>query len=360
MRPDLSVEGLEGRKLLSSLNVSRFPVPTGQVTQLDRIVTGPDGNLWFTGNPGDGVVGDTFTTGEIGRITPGGRITVFPLPKGDAPNGGLTAGPDGNVWFVSSNGIARITTSGVLTEFKVPVGTNPMGLTGGPDGNLWFTDQGLGKVGRITPKGVVTEFPIPDGSLPGVPEIGSALLSQTLTTGADGNLWFMTHFSDPPTGNLTGAIERMTPTGAVKGFKLPSGWTADSITTGLDGNVWFTESRDAGSVFKFGKITPAGKITEFKMPAVLKGEVSLSITAGTGTSLWFNLADNNFDVGPNPLGTVGSITTRGKVHLFALPHAFQGATSLTTGPDGNLWFTDVSNPFDNGTPVALGRFKPKG
>jgi len=41
-----------------------------------------------------------------------------------------------------------------------PVWAGPIGITAGPDGNLWFTEMVAGKVGRITTAGVVTEFPV--------------------------------------------------------------------------------------------------------------------------------------------------------------------------------------------------------
>jgi streptogramin lyase len=48
--------------------ITESPIPT-KGTPFD-ITAGPDGNLWFTG----------YSTGEIGRITPGGSITKFALP----------------------------------------------------------------------------------------------------------------------------------------------------------------------------------------------------------------------------------------------------------------------------------------
>ena len=41
---------------------------------------------------------------------------------------------------------------------------NSEDLTAGPDGNLWFTTVAFtdrNKIGRITPSGQITEFPIP-------------------------------------------------------------------------------------------------------------------------------------------------------------------------------------------------------
>src|SRR5260221_6830523 len=89
-----------------------------------------------------------------------GSITEFSpasLPRG------ITAGPDGNVWFAESGGnkIGRITPSGSITEFPTPTkSSGPWGITTGPDGNVWFTEV-VGKIGRITTGGSITEFPIP-------------------------------------------------------------------------------------------------------------------------------------------------------------------------------------------------------
>jgi virginiamycin B lyase len=123
-------------------------------------VLGPDGNLWFT----------DLGASVIGRLTPQGRFRSFPLPTTEW---GLysTPGPDGNLWFTELRGasrttpgpVARITTKGVVTEFRLPgKGTGGLCITTGPDGNLWFT-QASGsapsmRIGRITPQGGITEF----------------------------------------------------------------------------------------------------------------------------------------------------------------------------------------------------------
>src|SRR5436190_1932063 len=82
-----------------------------------------------------------------GEITTAGAISEFPLPIGGGP-AGITAGPDGNLWFAHPpNRIGRITTAGVLTEFPIPTEkAGPIGITAGPDGNLWFTENAGNKV----------------------------------------------------------------------------------------------------------------------------------------------------------------------------------------------------------------------
>jgi virginiamycin B lyase len=66
----------------------------------------------------------------------------------------LTAGPDGNVWFtdIQTSSIGRITPTGVVTEFPLPApDSGPFMIATGPDGNLWFTLQGEAEIASITP-----------------------------------------------------------------------------------------------------------------------------------------------------------------------------------------------------------------
>lgn|GEM_PF-3842342 len=54
--------------------------------------------------------------------------------------------------------MARVTTSGVVTEFP-NVFSGVWGITAGPDGRVWFAG-GLG-IGAISSTGVVEPFPLP-------------------------------------------------------------------------------------------------------------------------------------------------------------------------------------------------------
>jgi streptogramin lyase len=66
-----------------------------------------------------------------------GTITEFPLPTGSGGPIGITAGPDGNLWFTAGTDIGRITTKGRVTGFPIPPALGgPQFITAGPDGNL--------------------------------------------------------------------------------------------------------------------------------------------------------------------------------------------------------------------------------
>src|SRR5437870_2030675 len=103
--------------------------------------------------------------GPVASAAPGavGTITEFPIPTPYSNTWDITAGPDGSLWFAEEGAakIGRITPAGVITEFPLTPRSAPRSITAGPDGNLWFTESAVNKVGRITPSGVIAEFVIP-------------------------------------------------------------------------------------------------------------------------------------------------------------------------------------------------------
>src|SRR5260370_1522739 len=85
-----------------------------------------------------------------------------PLPHPNSMPGAIANGPDGNLWFTESNSqsgsggtdrIGRMSPDGSVTEFPLGAHAEPSGIAVGPDGNLWFTEDGANKIGRITPGG---------------------------------------------------------------------------------------------------------------------------------------------------------------------------------------------------------------
>src|SRR5262245_22661777 len=84
------------------------------------------------------------------RCTPA-AVTEFPVLTANSGPEGITAGPDGALWFTENRDkIGRITTGGAVTEFALPARSSPQGIAAGPDGALWFTEVDGNKIGRIT------------------------------------------------------------------------------------------------------------------------------------------------------------------------------------------------------------------
>jgi virginiamycin B lyase len=167
--------GVDGR-------VNRFAVPCDQcngngdkLAYIESIAVGPDSNAWIAGTyvNGDGSPLNGGLNSFVGRFTPAGQFTSFPLLTVDAfrrfefastGHSSITAGPDGNMWFTENSPakIGKITMAGAISEFPLPSKFSaPSAITRGPDNNLWFTEPPAGKIGRITPSGTLIEYPTP-------------------------------------------------------------------------------------------------------------------------------------------------------------------------------------------------------
>ena len=290
----------------------------------DTIVSGPDGNLWFS-NPGG--------VDRIGRITTDGAITEDEI---DLPNhfmASLARGPEGNLWYVDpTKSINRYTLGGEVTRFMdgPRFELRPYAIARGPDGNLWFAVRGgePRAIGRITPTGEITEYLA--GLNPGSFPYG-------ISPGPDGNVWFTDNGTTP-------AIGRITPSGEITEFTagLGAGSVMESIAPGPDGNLWFTNLGTQA----IGRITPSGVITEFS-EGLGPDSRPKGITPGPDGNLWFT------DRGSvDSTRAIGRITPAGEITVWrAGLNENNFLQFLTSGPDGNVWFTD------SGFTPAIGRIQ---
>jgi streptogramin lyase len=303
---------------------------SGQISQVGAgspegpLVTGSDGNLWTAVEKS--AYGGVAGFPGIARIAPGGGEAFFPPPEGVVNStryetGGLSADPDGNIWFTSNsvNGeneqirVSRITPTGQVTELPIPLSLAP-GVTTQNElapreiasgaGAAWLlSERGLT---RVTPEGQMSFLPVP-ATVNG--HVG-------LTFGPDGNLWatYATRTSTP-SDPRTLEVRRITPEGAVTTF--PSTYIgheqAVGITSGPDGNLWVANGA------RILRITTAGVVTEFPsgLPGLPYGDGAEAITAGPDGNLWFTGRT-----------AIGRITIIGSVTVFPLP----GITQPPSGP----------------------------
>lgn len=116
------------------------------------VAAGEDGTIWVAAD-------------ALYRISTALKITArYKLPIKTGPCCALVWGPDDALWFPDpdNNSIARITTTGILNEFRILTPASfPDGLTVGGDGALWFTELNGNKIGRITTSGRISEYRIP-------------------------------------------------------------------------------------------------------------------------------------------------------------------------------------------------------
>lgn len=261
------------------------------------ITAGPDGNLWFVEQGSE----------YVGRMTTSGATTKFAASAGSGP-ASIVAGPDGNLWFTEVFGdrIGRITPAGVVTEFAVAPGVEPRGITAGPDGNLWFTEQSGNRIGRITVEGTITRFAIPTADA----------RPRDIVAAADGNLWFAEENA--------AQIGRITTEGVITEFSTFANGNI-GIAAGTDDALWFT-SIGGNSI---GRITTSGAVTQYPLPT--PDSAPIGIVAAADGNLWFTEGQAN---------KVGRITTGGVIEEYSVPTANSRPFGITAGPDQAVWFTE--------------------
>ena len=325
----------------ASPTVTDFPLsaPGGKPAEL---VVAPDGVVWFTDN-GAAAVGRLAPDGTVrmfpvsaGRqpasigIGPGGEVwfTQYawsePAQPGDPPP--ATPGP---------SAIGRIGLDGTVTEFPLPTQANkwmggddplssagPGGITAGPDGAMWFTESGAGQIGRIGPDGVITEYPVPrrEGS-PGSP------FPYGIIPGPDGALWFHEQIAarlgriDPGTKVITEYELHPRPSNRME-------WSSGGpLVRGPDGGFWFGDWLT--TIYRVGT---SGLMTPFRIAPPADG--IRAIVAGPDGQLWF--ADQRSPA-------VFRMTTKGVVTKLwvppGAPKAWESFGGMTVAPDGAVWVT---------------------
>ena len=298
---------------------------------IDELLTGPDGNLWFTG------ISDTLKE-VVGRMTPSGAFMIYPMSTG-ASFDGIASGPDGNIWFTEAAAlkIGRLVPStGQIYEFAVPVppppasasprNTQATDIVVGPDGALWFDVQQIameaamptGYVGRITTAGVVSLFTVPGGDQP----IG-------IQAGADGNMWSRIAVSG--VSQAACVIPGYTPTSTVA--QVSAGRVTEvsedspafaGYVVGPDGNHWWMTSSG-----RLRRTTAAGDVKDFPTRSSLGFWDAFRFVFGPDGKIWY--VDG---------GNVLSMTLSGLVTTYHAPGPNSGATWITLGPNGKIWFVE--------------------
>ena len=218
---DYSGSGLV--RITMSGSAKEFPLPSGAAPYM--VTAGADNNLYVTDVPFDRIL----------QVSQAGIVKSFPIPSGDFPEGGMTKAPDGNVWFVESKHIAKVTPAGVITEFAYPSGAVNQangGATVGPDKKVWFAESGAGIIGKIdTTTNAITEYTTTTSP------VGSCYITGIITA-KDHNLYFTCTANQ---NSSTGYLGKISTSGSQIYYADPYGFSLypQDLAVGSDGGVWF-------------------------------------------------------------------------------------------------------------------------
>lgn len=287
------------------------------------MVFGPDGALWFTAEdrqPG------AVPVEEIGRMTTSGSVQMFSVPDASDAEGGIVSSA-GALWFAPAN--SGVTTGeGGIGEITTSGSVSEFpassdgAIAAGPDGNVWVDDSGA--IDSVSPTGAIQQLDYPDGWGP----------AAAITAGPDGALWIA-----GADANGNPAIGRMTTSGSFTSYSVPqnSDWYVRDITAGPDGALWFTEIDQSDSLTAgwIGRITTQGQVSEWRIPPDASGNhlYPISITTGPDGALWFT---NDYSTEGGPVD-IGRITTTGKFSFYYLAQGGNFGGPIISGPDGRLW-----------------------
>jgi virginiamycin B lyase len=264
-------------------------------------------------------------------------MTQFSLALPGGRPSALAGDPDGSVWFVdpTTATIAHTDAAGETTRYPLAPGSRPGAIALGPGGNVWFTDSGTPTaggdaepaIGRLTPSGAVSRFRLPtqEANPMGAPGMGS--FPAAIVAGPDGAMWFTEAGADQ--------IGQITAEGVIAEFPLPGRERAhaspNAIVTGPDGAMWFTQPLRES----LGRIdVKTHAISELPFPPPRGGLVRAnSLASGPGATLWF---DDTRDQ------AIGRMALDGQVELLPLPAGDYLPTAVTAGADGAVWFVDMA------------------
>lgn len=276
-----------------------FPVAS-EIDSNNKIVAGPDGNVWLT--VGGGI-------NDVARVTPAGQVEEFDLPEVSGTNG-IAVGPDGNLWVPTVNKVTKFSPGnpvGTAQTFTDNFINNGGQIVTGPDGQLWVASQNslvhFSTENPEAPQSVALEgaelapkdidvagslVVVADGSgenriatftTAGVQKdfaIGGP--SQGVAGGPSGQIAFSAPLAVPEMSGL------ISPPNAPQSFELlgdPFG-----VDLGEDGAYWIVQ-------FAFGQLARVSVDGQLTFPITgLPLESARQITAGPGGTLWVTLTKN--------------------------------------------------------------------
>ncbi len=305
----------------ASAAVTVYPVPTS-AAGLSRIVTAPDGNMWFVERD----------VNKIGRITPAGAITEYNLPPtttGTASVMDLDIAPDGSLWVVYDQGwhAVHITDPTGSGNTNYSLGGNPYGgaVRVDPSGTAWITmNYDESGIAVVTP-----------GSAPSWPA-NAPECDDVLGEARDGTMWCA---KDGGVGSSAG-LTHVSP-GATGGTTYPLGLAdaqqVSSLAAGPTGSIWFTSYYQGA----WGIGTGNGEVGYVDRASGAKTSwrtgsrtAPTSLVAGPDGDMWFTMsAGGAKGIGHISPGGVGVVSAVGNYQ----------PTSMTFGADGAVWFTDSTN-----------------
>lgn len=286
-----------------------YLLPMG--TYPSSIVAGPDGAMWFGTYPAYTYYPPTHL--GLWRITTNGRKHYFPFENGVYD---VAAGADGRVWFTNpyqyTYNLGAITHEGKITTYSQASDGSPESIAPDASGHLWYTSFG-GSVDIVevdTNGKTVATYKAKDG------------FADKVAYGVNGAIWFNAVANPSVVGRITrkgGQVD--SPIGGPN-------YIPGQMALGPDGRMWICDGDALAAADRHFNVT---------LYALPSGGTFSGVTAGPDGNMWG--AESEF-------GNIVRVTTSGKMTEYPPPTPNMLPTTIATGPDHNIWFTEIQKRTD--------------
>lgn len=262
----------------------------------NKIVQGPDGNMWVTTGGGGK---------DVAKITPAGQVEEFAI-EAVTPSG-ITVGPEGRLWVARNGGLVSFLPgdpTGTKEVFNISEIGNQPSVVLGPDRNLWVVGEGKEKAVRVPPGNPAGAVPFPVAGLQTPKDIDAA--GQLIVIAAFEHIYALnaagTVVGDQKIGGQAQGVggnpngqyaftQPVTPPkeiGLLSPIAAPIVRSAEGtdpfgVTLGSDGAYWSPEFVSDG----LSRITADGTVSGIK--GFAKNSGPRQIAAGPGNTLWVTL-----------------------------------------------------------------------
>jgi streptogramin lyase len=290
-----------------------FPLGS-EIETNNKIVAGPDGNVWFT-LPGK----------KIGDITPAGIVREFELAKIENTIG-IASGPEGRMWVVSTGKVLSFLPSnpeGTEQLFESALINAEPNIVLGPEGLFWVASNN--KVAKFSPadfKGTIAEVPVKGELSPKDIDVAGSLIVIS-----DNNANLVTEL---------GRIVTFTSAGTQRDIAIPG--TSQGLSGAPDGQIAYSAA--GAKPEQSGLITPPAPASAFE----LVGD-PFGVAYGSDQAFWIVQFAKG---GLTRLSSTGATTFVGGIPI-------ETARQVAAGPDNTLWVTVLKNELKGQPTPAIAR-----
>jgi streptogramin lyase len=270
-----------------------FPLGS-EIDSNNKIVAGPDGNVWLTVGGGN----------DVAKVTPTGQVEEFDLPEISGTNG-IAVGPDGNLWVPTINQVTKFSPGnpvGTAQTFTDNLINNGGQIVTGPDGQLWVASQNS-----------LVHFSTAEPEAPQAVTVEGELAPKDID--AAGALIVVAD------GSGENRIATFTTAGVQKDFAI--GGASQGVAGGPGGQIAF--SAPGASPEEAGLISPPNPAQSFE----LLGD-PFGVTLGGDGAYW---------IVQFAAGQLARVTTDGQLSFPIQGLPKETARQIATGPGGTLWVT---------------------